>query len=210
MRRQVGDLAQVLKRHVAVVELAGPQRVELGGLARERHELELLESGLVGPRVGWVRDVHDVTCARVKLIQLPRPIGHLPERVGGVGAEVLCLRVQKVPDRVGAVDAAVKVPDRSAGRRFVPGVLRHHAELSELVVDDPRRVVLLVECKHGGMRVGVADAGEVVRDLTWNITAIAALVGDEHRHPEFQVAARDRLSVGPAPALHGDGRGLAV
>src|SRR5207302_8865950 len=29
VRGQVGDLAQVLKRHVAVVELAGPQRVEL-------------------------------------------------------------------------------------------------------------------------------------------------------------------------------------
>ena len=207
--RERVPLIDVLDRDVAVVHPTRVDDVEFGGVGGVGLLVELGEGRLYRARIAWVRNHGHVAVGGHRL-QLPRTADDLPQRVVVVGADRLGLTVQILVDCGGLGGVAVVVADSLAVRGLVPDMLRKRRDLAQLVKGEEERAICLVQREDDCLRVGERHGRHVVRKLARRVCGPVGDVGLQQVHPELDVAGRDRLAVGPLPALELHGHGLAA
>ena len=123
------------------------------------------------------------------MLELPRAVHDLPQRVVVIGANRLRLAVQVLVDGLGGSLALhVEVAHRPRVRGLVPDVLGHRRDLAQLVVREEVGAVLLVEREDHRLGVRIGSAHDVVREAARSIGRPVVLVGLDHVDPELHIA----------------------
>lgn len=183
--------------------------MSLRGVGGERLHDELVDRRLRGTGVRRVGHVAVVAVA-AELLELPGPVDHLPQRVGGEAADLRPLLLQVGVDRLRARGGRVVVADRAAGGGLVPGVLGEQRDRAEHVVGVEVRVVRPGEVEHHRMGVGGGHLRHVVREEPGQVRGPVLGVRLEEVVDEGEVPAGEGLSVRPVPVLEVDGQPLVA
>src|ERR1700683_3171199 len=120
-----GYRSYITEGHIPIGEAtSGQQGVEFGGVAGERHELQLVNPVLcIGPGEGRVPDKSRPAGGRREAGQVPWAVDDLPQRIRRVGGQVLVLRGQEVVHGSGAGSRKVVVADRTGCAGSIPALL---------------------------------------------------------------------------------------
>ena len=204
-------LALVVLRGRDVTEVDGTRThgVELGVVTCECLVDQRVDLGLVLAPVVLVGDECQALVGG-EFLELPGAVHRLPQRVGGVGGQVLGLALQVAEDGLRALGGAIEVGDGLVGAALVPGVLGEQSDLVDLVVNEPGRGELGLGGDGEGVLVDDLQVGTIGEEALLVGGPFVLVVGDEVP-PELNVAGGDGRAVGPLGVVAQlDGVGQAV